>query len=198
MKRLTYPKLRLLLVAYLALQQFSVFAQDSTQLQIVSPFDSVTLSNVKAIGNLQTGSIEVTIQVLSKYHKLTNVNFGGAGFADLGVTDDKGVKYKYSSYDGPPGLSNGINKGYSQMTDLQLGKSKALMIISVQDTFHTGQSETLRFRLVKADKTVKTLKEVHLLCALTLDYMSAGQKQYYIKDIPVEWFKPKPKVAGKR
>jgi hypothetical protein len=197
MKRHAYPELRLLVVASLVVLQFSTFAQDSTQLQVISPFDSVSLNEVKAIGNLETGSVEVTMQVQSEYHKLASINFGGAGFGDFGLTDDKGVKYKYSSYDGPPGNSYGVNKGYSRITDLLLGKKKVLILIAVQDTFHTGQSETLKFRLVKVDTTVRTIKEAHLLCTLMLDYMMAGQKQYYIKNIPVEWLKSKPKAAGK-
>src|SRR5580693_2438642 len=118
MKWLTHGEFRLLLVVFLIMPHLPVFAQDSSQLQIISPYDSVSLSDVKAVGNLETGSVEVTMQVLSKYHKVASINFGGAGFDDLGVTDDKGVKYKYSSYDGPPGLSNGVNKGYARIADL--------------------------------------------------------------------------------
>lgn len=198
MKRHAYPELRLLLVVSLLLLQFCTFAQDSTQLQIISPFDSVKLNDVKAIGDLQTGSVEVTMQVHSEYHKLASINFGGAGFGDFGLTVDKGIKYKYSSYDGPPGNSYGINKGYSRITDLLLGKKGVLILIAVQDTFHTGQSETLKFRLLKVDRTVKIIKDAHLLCTIMLDYMMAGQKQCYIKNIPVEWVKPKPKATGKR
>ena len=117
-------------------------------------------------------------------------DIGGSAFDDLGLTDDRGIKYKYFSYSGPPGLTYGHNKGYSQMTDMVLGKSKVQMFIYVQDTFHVDQSETLKFRLVKVDKNVKTIKEAHLLCTLTLDYMAAGQKQFFIKNIPVEWVKP--------
>jgi len=174
----------------------SVFAQDSTRLQITSPYDSISLSDVKAIGNLETGSIQVTMQVTNKYHKVAIVNIGGPAFDDLGLTDDKGIKYKYFSYSGPPGLTVGHNKGYSQMTDMVLGKNKVQMFIYVQDTLHVDQSETLKFRLVKADKSVKAIKEAHLLCTLTLDYMAAGQKQFFIKNIPVEWVKPKTKSIG--
>jgi len=196
MKWLTHPKFRLLLLVFLLMPALSVFAQDSTRLQITSPYDSISLSDVKAIGNLETGSIQVTMQVTNKYHKVAIVNIGGPAFDDLGLTDDKGIKYKYFSYSGPPGLTVGHNKGYSQMTDMVLGKNKVQMFIYVQDTLHVDQSETLKFRLVKADKSVKAIKEAHLLCTLTLDYMAAGQKQFFIKNIPVEWVKPKTKSIG--
>jgi hypothetical protein len=197
MKWSIQPQFRLLLAVSLLIPKLSLFAQDSTQLQVISPFDSVSLSDVKAIGNLETGSVQITMQVLNKYHKVAIINIGGAAFDDLGLTDDRGTRYKYFSYSGPPGLTQGHNKGFSQITDMALGKSKVQMFIYVQDTLHVDQSETLKFRLVKVDKSVKTIKEAHLLCTLTLDYMSAGQKQFYIKNIPVEWVKPKPKVAGK-
>jgi len=197
MKWPIHPKFRVLVVVFLLTPAISVLAQDSTQLQITSPYDSISLSDVKAIGNPETGSIQVTMQVLNKYHKVAIINIGGSAFDDLGLTDDKGIKYKYFSYSGPPGLTVGHNKGYSQMTDLVLGKSKVQMFIYVQDTFHVDQSETLKFRLVKVDKSVKTIKEAHLLCTLTLDYMAAGQKQFFIKNIPVEWIKRKPQVAKK-
>lgn len=198
MKWPIHPKFRLLLVVFLLMPALPVFAQDSTQLQIISSFDSISLSDVKAIGNLETGSIQVTIQVTNKYHKMAIINIGGSAFDDLGLTDDKGIKYKYFSYSGPPGLTVGHNKGYSQMTDMVLGKSKVQMFIYVQDTFHVDQSATLKFRLVKVDKSVKTIKEAHLLCTLTLDYMAAGQKQFFIKNIPVEWVRPKSKSTAKK
>lgn len=125
------------------------------------------------------------------------INIGGSAFDDLGLADDKGIKYKYFSYSGPPGLIVGHNKGYSQMTDIVLGKSKVQMLIYVQDTFHVDQTATLKFRLVKVDKSVKAIKEAHLLCTLTLDYMSAGQRQFYIKSIPVEWVKPRASTTKK-
>jgi hypothetical protein len=185
-------------MVFLLMPALSVIAQDSTQLQIISPYDSISLSDVKAIGNAETGSIQVTMQVLNRYHKLAIINIGGSAFGDLGLTDDKGIKYKYFSYSGPPGLTVGHNKGYSQMTDLVLGKSKVQMFIYVQDTFHVDQAATLKFRLVKVDKNVKTIKEAHLLCTLTLDYMAAGQKQFFIKNIPVEWVKPMPRKTENR
>jgi len=197
MKWLIHPKFRLLVMVFLLMPGLSVHAQDSTQLQIISPFDSIGLSDVKAMGNLETGSIQLTMQVTNKYHKMAIINIGGSAFDDLGLTDDKGTKYKYFSYSGPPGLTVGHNKGYSQMTDMVLGKSKVQMFIYVQDTFHVDQSATLKFRLVKVDKSVKTIKEAHLLCTLTLDYMAAGQKQFFIKNIPVEWLKPKPRITQK-
>ncbi len=198
MKRHAYAEFRLLLIAFLTVLQSSVFSQDSTQLKIISPFDSVSLNDVKAIGNLETGSVEVTMQILNKYHRLASISFGGAGFGDCGLVDDKGVKYKYFSYDARPSNSYGFNNGYSQIKDLLLGKKKVSILISVQDTFHIGQSETLKLRLLKVDKTVKTIKEAHLLCTLMLNYSFAGQTKYYIKNIPVEWVKPRPKPTGRR
>jgi hypothetical protein len=197
MKQPFYPSLRLFLFALLLVSKSSAFSQDNVKLQIVSPFDSIKLRDVKAIGNLQTGAVEVTMQIQSDFHKLASLTFSGGAFDDFGLIDDKGVKYKYSTYSGPSATDNGANKGYSTIAHLQLGKSKAAILISVQDTFRLGQSKTLQFLLPSVDKSVKTLKEAHILCHLMLDYMSAGQKQFFLRNIPVEWINSKPKPSVK-
>lgn len=195
MKYLINYSFRLLSLLVLVVGTLSASAQDSPQLQIISPFDSLFVSAVKAVGNLMTGSVDVTMQVTNQYHKLAVVEFSGGAFGDFGVTDDKGVKYKLYSNDHLIG-TGGINKGYAPITGLQLGKSKTQMILLVQDTLSNGQISTLHFRLMKVDKSVVALKEMHLLSMLFLDYMMKGQKQFLLKNVPVEWIKPKGNVKA--
>ena len=192
MKKQIYLRL-LLQITFLTSLSASA-QQDTMQLQIVSPFDSISITGVRALGDPRTGSVEVSMQVRSDYQKLASVDFAGGAFGDFGVTDGKGTKYKYSSYDGPPGMSYGYNKGYSRIADLMFGQNKVRMVISVQDTLKTGQSETLKFRLTKMDTTVRIITEVHMLCTLMLQYMFEGQKEFYIKNVPVEWLKPTQKL----
>jgi hypothetical protein len=52
-----------LLASSPAILQPSIFAQDSTRFQIISPFDSISLNNITAIGHPEFGSVEVTMQV---------------------------------------------------------------------------------------------------------------------------------------
>jgi hypothetical protein len=193
MKKYVSFKLLVLVIAAVFALQLVTIAQETTQLQVTSSFDSIAITEIKAVGNLETGSVEVSMHVRSDYHKLAGISFTGGAFNDFGLIDDKGVKYKYSSYSGSAGLDNGVNKGYLPVTNLRLGISKVGLIISVHDTLHAGQSSILAFRLPKVDKTVKTIKEVHMLGMLQLNYMAAGQKECYIKNITVEWVKPKLK-----
>ncbi len=185
--------LRFLLQITFLTSLYASAQKDSMKLQIVPPFDSISINGVRAIGDPRTGSVEVSMQVRSDYQKLASIDFAGGAFGDFGVTDGKGTKYKYSSYDGPPGMSYGYNKGYSRIADLTFGQNKVRMVISVQDTLKTGQSETLKFRLTKVDTTVRIITEVHMLCTLMLQYMFEGQKELYIKNILVQWVKSNPK-----
>lgn len=172
--------------------------EDSSNLQVICPFDSLDIKDVKATGNLKTGAVQMSMQVRNGYHKLAQVDFGGGAFGDFGLIDDKGIKYKYSSYEGPGGINAGVNKGYARITDLQFGKSKVTVLISVQDTLHSSQAQSLSFRLPKVDKSVKSIKEVHILSTLMLHYMFVGQKEIILKNIPVEWVKPQKQSPIKK
>ena len=134
--------------------------------------------------------MQVSIKVKSNYHKQASLGFAGGAYDDFGVTDNKGMKYKFSSYEGPGGIKEGVNKGFSRIADLQFGRSKPMILIAVRDTLHNGQSETLSFKLPKTDKDIKMLKEAHIMSTLMLNYTSAGQRMFQLKNIPVTWIKP--------
>ena len=165
--------------------------EESNRPQVTNPFDSLTINDIRAIGNPATGSVQVTMQVHSDNHKLAKLDFGGGTFGDFGVTDDKGIQYKYSSSEGPGGINAGVNKGYGRIADLLFGQSKVGMLISVQDTLYPGVSKSLAFRLNKVDKSTRLIRETHILSTLMLSGMFAGQKAWTIKNIPIEWIQPK-------
>jgi hypothetical protein len=190
---------RVFIALFFVLSTVSVFGQaEAPEGNIISPFDSLSVSNLTATGNLQTGAVQVKMRVQNDYHKMAQIDFGGGTFDDFGVIDDKGARYKYSSNDDPHGLNSGINKGYSRISDLKLGKNKVTMLISVQDTLHNGQSRILSFTLPKADKSVKGLTEIHIMTTLTLNYMFTGQKQTVVKNIPITWAEPKQQPVNQK
>ncbi|HWK02773.1 MAG TPA: hypothetical protein VNS58_04040 [Puia sp.] len=193
MKRRFCLILRVFLIAFLTGVHFIVLAQDSTELKVISPYDSLVLSDIKAIGNLQTGNLELSMQVRTDYHKLTDVYFDLGGFGSMGITDDKGMKYKIPTNDRLIGTA-GINKGYMPVSGVQFGKNKMNWVTYVKDTLHTGESKTLTIRLGKVNKTLSYIKEFHIRCILTLNYMWVGDKTYQAKNIKVDWIKPKNEV----
>jgi hypothetical protein len=190
--------MRLLMGAILLIGPAVAFCQGTSQTEVNSPFDSIKITHISATGNPQTGSVKVTMQVRSDFHKLASLSFSGGAFDDFGVTDEQGVKYKYFSYSGPAGTNNGANRGYAPIKDLQLNGKKVSVLISVQDTFSAGKTATLSFQLQQVNKSVASLKEIHILCHLMLDFMNAGQKQFFIKNLPVQWQKGKDVATGSK
>jgi hypothetical protein len=170
--------------------QLKAYAQDSTDMKIISPFDSLTITNVKAIGNIETGSMEISMDVRNDYHKLTDVHWILGGFEDLGLTDDKGIKYKIFTSTQMIGTAN-INKGFQRITGVQFGSKKMDWLTYVKDTVGTNQSKKLIIRLAKVNKAVSLIKELQMRCILTLGYIWAGDKFYQIKNVKVDWIKPK-------
>jgi len=190
MKRFIFRRLRPILPLILGSLALSAAAQDTSQLIVKSPFDSLSAHDVKAVGNLQTGSVEITMQVRNDYLKhWVALNFTGGAFEGFGVTDDKGTKYKVYSNDHLMGTA-GINNGYGQIWALMLGKSTPKIFITVYDTLQPGQVTTLRFRLGRVNKMVHKITELHMLAMFSLEYTFAGQKEYIVKNLPINWIKP--------
>lgn len=170
--------------------QLPSFAQDTTEMKIISPFDSLTITNVKAVGNIETGSMEISMDVRNDYHKQTDVHWSLGGFEDLGITDDKGMKYKIFTSTQLIGTAN-INKGFQKITGVQFGSKKMDWLTYVKDTVGIEQAKKLIIRLAKVDNAVRFIKELQIRCILTLDYVWAGDKSYQLKNIKIDWNKPK-------
>lgn len=95
MIRLNNSGHRIIVALSFLLLTVHVFGQTPTsQAQVVSAFDSLSISNISAAGNLQTGAVQISMSVQNNYHKLAQIDFGGGAFDDFGVTDAKGIRYK--------------------------------------------------------------------------------------------------------
>ena len=165
-------------------------AQDSTGMSLFSPFDSISLAEVKAVGQLETGVVDLTVQVRNSYHKLAQLNFGSGSYSDFGILDDKGVRYALFHSEQLETAAQ-ANKGYSPISALQFGKDKRTILNLVHDTLAAGGTKLLWIRLAKVAKTSRMIREAHLLCTLQLNYMVYGQKQFVIKNAPIDWVQPK-------
>jgi hypothetical protein len=183
--------------AFIIAFSLAASAQDTTEMKIISPFDSLIISNVKAIGNIETGTIEISMDVRNDYYKMIEAYWSLGGFEDLGITDDKGKKYKIFTSTKLIGTAN-INNGFKGISGVQFGSKKMDWLTYVKDTLSAGDSKKLIIRVPKVDKTVKSIKELHIRCILSKGYMWAGDKSYQISNIKVDWVKPplqsKPKL----
>lgn len=179
----------LLVCALIAFCPLTASAQDTTEMKIVSPFDSLIMSNVTAIGNIEAGSMEISMVVRNDYYKMIDAHWSLGGFEDLGITDDKGKKYKIFTSTKLIGTAN-INNGFKSISGVQFGSKKMDWLTYVKDTLSAGDSRKLIIRIPKVDKTVKLIKELHIRCILSKGYMWAGDKSYVIKNIKVDWVKP--------
>jgi hypothetical protein len=163
-------------------------AQDTTEMKIVSPFDSLIISNVKAIGNIETGSMEISMIVRNDYYRMIDAHWSLGGFEDLGITDDQGKNYKIFTSTKLIGTAN-INNGFKSISGVQFGSKKMDWLTYVKDTVSAGDSKKLIIRIPKVDKTVKSIRELHIRCILSKGYMWAGDKSYQINNIKIDWVK---------
>jgi len=124
----------------------SVSAQDTTEMKIISTFDSLIISNVKAIGNIETGSMEISMVVRNDYYKMIDAYWSLGAFEDLGITDDKGKKYKIFTSTKLIGTAN-INNGFKSISGVQFGNKKMDWLTYVKDTVSAGDSKKLIIRV---------------------------------------------------
>ncbi|WP_431213801.1 hypothetical protein ACQ86N_02555 [Puia sp. P3] len=165
-------------------------AQDSTAMSFSSPFDSISLTEVKVVGQVETGVVDITVQVRNSYQKLAQLNFGSGSYSDFGILDDKGVRYALFHSERLETAAQ-ANQGYSPISALQFGKDKRTILNLVHDTLAADGTKLLWIRLGKVNKTTRVIREAHLLCTLQLNYMVYGQKQFIIKNAPIDWVQTK-------
>jgi hypothetical protein len=169
-------------------------AQDTSQLTVKIPFDSIVVTNVKAVGNVQTGSVEISLDVRNDYHELVDLHWSVGGFDGLGMTDDKGKFYKIYTNTKAIGAA-GINKGYLQIKGVQFGSKKMDWLTYVKDTVNAGNTKKLKVTIPKMQKDVAVIKEFHARCILSVSQMWVGDEQFTIENMKIEWLNSKP-VAG--
>ena len=155
----TIHTLRILLcgaIAFSLASTNSLVAQDDKEVKATIPFTSLPVSNIKATGNLATGKLELTMDFENKYDKTAGVSLSLGGFEDMGITSDKGKKYKVYTSENLIGTKD-INKGFFKVSAVQFGDKKFDWVTMVQQTIPTGEKRTLSVRVEKYDTTSKVV-----------------------------------------
>jgi hypothetical protein len=164
----------------------TLVAQDSVKLKVKIPFAFLEVSNVQVTGSRATGKLELTMDFENKHEKLAEVSLSLGGFERMGITSDKGKKYKIYTSENLIGTKD-INKGFLQVSAVQFGDKKFDWVTIVQQTISTGEKRRLTVRIDKYDKTSKIIAEFHVRCILALNYVHTGDELYRVENIPIEW-----------
>lgn len=180
----------ILFLSLLLLAKIHAFGQDSLAPKVVSPFESLLITDIAAKGNSATGTIQLEMKFQNKYPKVAGVYLSLGTFNDFGITDDKGNKYKVFTNEGLI-ESSPINKGYKQVQAVQFGNKKMQIVTYLKDTLSNGESMAFKITIGKLDKSIEYIKEVHIRCILSLNLAWAGDQSYQIHNIKVNWFPPK-------
>jgi len=161
-------------------------AQDSTNLKITNPYDSLLLSDVKAIGNTTTGTLQITMKFKNISGKHQTVHLGLGSFEDFGITSKQGKRYKVFTSENVIGTIQ-VNKGFRKISAVQFGNKKLDWVTSVIQELNPGDKRSFSVLIDKFDKTDSMIKDFHIRCILTVNFMHAGDDRYIIENIPIEW-----------
>lgn len=161
-------------------------AQDDNHLIVSLPYDSLSASNIKAVGAAKTGELTVSVDIENRYAKQAKIHFSLGGYNDLGVEDDKGNKYKIHTRSTPMGREEG-NKGYGKISSVFFGDKKMGSFTYVEQEIGTGDTKTFTIKLAQFNKSSKKIVDLHVRCILFLNYMHVGDKLVQFKNIPIEW-----------
>ncbi|NLU94836.1 hypothetical protein [Chitinophaga sp. Ak27] len=158
-------------------------AQGSVELQIISPFKEITLTDVKATGNKKNGMVEVSMNFKNESSQSAGVSLSLGGFPDFGITDSKGHKYKLFTD------VNAVNsnKGYQNIPFIQFGDKKFDWVALVKQEFPSGEMRKLSVRFKSTEAASPALTDFHIRCILSLDYANVGDKLYELKNLKVDW-----------
>jgi hypothetical protein len=155
-------------------------------MKVTIPFDSLTVDSIKATGNLKTGTLEIRMLFHNNYAATAGVSLSLGAFADFGITDEKGKKYKIYTDSHLIGTQD-VNKGYLQIPFFKFGDKKYDWVTMIKQDFAHGQQRELIARINHFDKENKIIKEFHVRCILALNIEYVGEELCKVENIPVEW-----------
>lgn len=167
--------------------------QDANLLTVNNPFDSLVISNVKAIGNKTTGALKITMDFMniSQKHQTAHLSLGG--FEDFGITSNQGKRYKVFSAQNVIGNSQ-PNSGFQKIAAVQFGSKTLDWVTSLIQELNPGDKRTLSVSIGKFDKVDRQIKNLHIRCILFIGYKHSGDKNYIVENIPIEWTETTSKV----
>lgn len=161
-------------------------AQAKGEMKVTIPFDSLTVDSIKATGNLKTGTLEIRMLFHNNYAATAGVSLSLGAFADFGITDGKGKKYKIYTDSHLIGTQD-VNKGYLKIPFVQFGDKKYDWITLIQQNFTHGQQKELIVRINHFNKDNKDIKEFHIRCILALNLEHVGEGLYRMENLSIDW-----------
>lgn len=162
-------------------------AQSSDSMRVTAPFDSLAIDNVKAMGNLKTGSLEITMTFHNNYTATADVSLSLGGFGDFGFTDEKKRKYKIYTNSHLIGTQD-INRGYLDIPFVQFGDKKYDWVTMIQQkNIRHGQQKVLIVKVNDLGRDNKVIKEFHVRCILALNLRHVGEELYKVENLPIQW-----------
>lgn len=137
-----------------------IYAQNSSQSKLTTPYDSLTVTDVKAKANKATGSLELKMKFTNISHKHNKVHLVLGSFDDFGITSTNGNRYKVFTSENVINTGSN-NKGYYPITTVQFGTKKLNWVTSVIQELKPGEERIFSVSIEKFDKSANTIKDIH-------------------------------------
>jgi len=188
------PGLRLLICSVIMFVAMDgvVFCQDSAIPKVTGAFDSIEVKEIKATGNLTSGTVTITMQVHNRYATSALVHFQLGGEENFSIVDDKGTKYKIFTSENLLRAA-GINKGFHNIASLHFGGQRSSSFMYARQELGPDESKLLSIQIDKVDKTVHTIKAFRIRCRRATGIKMDDETVYQIENIPVNWTTSKTK-----
>jgi hypothetical protein len=187
MKKYTYLNFFVFITTVLATSPCR--AQDSSNLTITNPYDSLKINEVKATGNSSSSTLHITMifKNISKKRQTLHLDLGG--FDDFGITTMNNKRYKVFTSENTID-NNQPNKGFKNISKIQFGNKKLDWVTIVKQELNPGEERLFSIWLDKFEKSDLIIKNIHVRCILSINSMHVGDKKIAIQNIPINWIPP--------
>ncbi|PUZ28621.1 hypothetical protein DCC81_03820 [Chitinophaga parva] len=148
--------------------------------------DSIQISNVQATGDPLTGQVKVTMDFTNHYSRPVRVHLVLGGFDGLGLTDNKGGKYKIHTTDQLAGTAD-INKGFNNITSVQFGDKRYKWLTFVEQQLTPGASRQLSIGIPKVSPSVTEFNEINTRRQVSINYAMVADHVVKLPAVPIQW-----------
>jgi hypothetical protein len=184
-----YTCLNLFVLFIIGLSTSTCRAQNPSNITILNPYDSLTVNDIKAIGNSRSSALNITMIFKNISSKRQTVNLDLGGFDDFGITTMNNKRYKVFTSENVID-NNQPNKGYKNISKIQFGNKKLDWVTIVKQELNPGEERLFSIWLDKFENSDLAIKNIHIRCILSINSMHVGDKKIAIENIPINWMPP--------
>ena len=148
--------------------------------------DSIQISNIHADGNSANGQVEVSMDFTNHYYRPVLIHLILGGYEGLGLTDNKGNKYKIPTSDQLYNTSD-INKGFIGISAVQFGDKSFKSFTYVDQKVPPGESRQLLIRIPKVSQSITEFNELSTHRQVSINYGLVGDHVIKLQDIRILW-----------